>query len=78
MGRGTRRDGLVAACVWDHETGTGPLGPFWDAAHQLDPDVNDESTLAGARTQSVEMVFKTVTINYKPQDSKQCSGRFGV
>jgi len=58
MGRVTRRDGLVAACVWDHETGTGPLGPFWDAAHQLDPDVHDESTLAGAREGHLGELFR--------------------
>lgn len=58
MGRVTRRDGLVAACVWDHETGTGPLGPFWEAAHQVDPDVNDESTLAGAREGHLGELFR--------------------
>ena len=49
MGRVTRRDGVVAACVWDHEGGTGPLGPFWHAVHDLDPQVDDEAGLAGAR-----------------------------
>src|SRR5512132_3982350 len=46
MGRVTRRGGVVAACVWDHEGGTGPLGAFWDAARQLLADVDDESGLA--------------------------------
>ncbi len=58
MGRVTRPDGLVAACVWDHQRGTGPLGPFWDAVHQLDPDVNDESTLAGAREGHLGELFR--------------------
>src|SRR4029077_10703371 len=49
MARVTRADGVVAACVWDHAGGQGPLGVFWDAAHELDPDVEDESRLAGAR-----------------------------
>ena len=49
MARVTRRGGTVAACVWDHEGGTGPLDVFWRAAHELDPNVRDESTLAGAR-----------------------------
>src|SRR5918994_3634357 len=48
MARVTRGDGVVAACVWDHAGGTGPLAPFWDAVRQFDPDVDDESTLAGA------------------------------
>jgi ubiquinone/menaquinone biosynthesis C-methylase UbiE len=49
MARVARPGGTVAACVWDHEGGTGPLDVFWRAAHQLDPNVRDESTLAGAR-----------------------------
>jgi SAM-dependent methyltransferase len=49
MARVTRRGGVVAACVWDHAGGRGPLTPLWEAAHQLDPDVEDESRLAGAR-----------------------------
>ena len=49
MGRVTRPDGVVAACVWDHAGGQGPLGVFWRAARALDPDVHDESRLAGAR-----------------------------
>jgi SAM-dependent methyltransferase len=49
MARVTREDGVVAACVWDHAGGQGPLSPFWDAAHELDPVVEDESELAGAR-----------------------------
>ena len=49
MARVTRRGGVVAACVWDFAGGQGPLGTFWRAAHDLDPDVHDESGLAGAR-----------------------------
>ena len=49
MSRVTRRGGVVAACVWDHAGGEGPLSRFWDAARELDPDVGDESQLAGAR-----------------------------
>ena len=48
MARVTRRGGVVAACVWDH-AGQGPLSLFWRAAHGLDPDVDDESQLAGVR-----------------------------
>lgn len=49
MARVTRRDGVVAACVWDHGGGQGPLALFWQAAREIDPDVDDESQLAGAR-----------------------------
>ncbi len=47
MARVTRHDGVVAACVWDHAGGQGPLSVFWDAARELDPEVEDESHLAG-------------------------------
>ncbi len=49
MARVTRRGGVVAACVWDHGGGRGPLSRFWDVARELDPAVTDESELAGAR-----------------------------
>jgi SAM-dependent methyltransferase len=49
MGRVTRAGGIVAACVWDHAGGRGPLSVFWDAARELDPNVEDESQRAGAR-----------------------------
>jgi hypothetical protein len=39
----------VAACVWDHAGGRGPLSLFWDAARELDRGIEDESHLAGAR-----------------------------
>ena len=49
MLRVTRGGGAVAACVWDHAGGQGPLGVFWNAARDLDASVQDESQLAGAR-----------------------------
>jgi SAM-dependent methyltransferase len=49
MARVTRRGGVVSACVWDHAGGHGPLSLFWRAARELNPDVDDESKLAGAR-----------------------------
>ncbi len=49
MARVTRRDGVVAACVWDHAGSHGPLSIFWRAARELDPDVEDESRLPGTR-----------------------------
>ena len=49
MARVTRRDGVVAACVWDHGSRRGPLSVFWQAARQIDLDVDDESHLPGVR-----------------------------
>jgi SAM-dependent methyltransferase len=58
MARVTREEGVVAACVWDHAGGRGPLSVFWEAAHDLDPDVEDESQLAGAREGSLTELFE--------------------
>jgi SAM-dependent methyltransferase len=57
MTRVTREGGVVAACVWDLAGGRAPLGPFWNAARQLDPDVDDESRLAGAREGHLAELF---------------------
>ena len=58
MGRVTRADGVIAACVWDHAGGGGPLATFWNAAHGLDMDVIDESKLAGAREGHLVELFR--------------------
>ncbi len=49
MARVTRGDGVVVACVWDHAGGQTPIAPFWRVARAFDPDVDDESELAGGR-----------------------------
>jgi SAM-dependent methyltransferase len=49
MARVTRRGGVVAASVWDFAGGQAPASTLWQAALELDPDVEDESHLAGAR-----------------------------
>jgi SAM-dependent methyltransferase len=60
MARVTVRGGVVAACVWDHAGGRGPLGLFWRAAREIDPDVHDESMLAGAREGHLAALFEAV------------------
>jgi SAM-dependent methyltransferase len=49
MRRVTKPGGVVAACVWDHAGGQGPLAAFWRGAHAVDPNADDGSALAGAR-----------------------------
>jgi hypothetical protein len=49
MGRVTRHGGVVAACVWDHAGGSGPLATFWTAVRDTDGEAEDESRLAGVR-----------------------------
>ena len=58
MARVTKPKGVVSACVWDHASGGGPLSTFWDAARRLDPDIADESSLAGARQGHLRELFE--------------------
>jgi len=57
MGRVTSEGGVVAASVWDHAGGQGPLSPYWDAVRELDPSAQDESKLAGAREGHLTELF---------------------
>ena len=49
MGRVTRPGGTVAACVWDHGGGHGPLSLFWSVVNELRHGARDESGLPGSR-----------------------------
>jgi len=57
MTRVTRPGGVVAACVWDHAGGRGPVSAFWRAVRELDPAADDESGLAGAREGHLAALF---------------------
>jgi SAM-dependent methyltransferase len=58
MARVTRKHGVVAACVWDHAGGQGPLSVYWEAARELDRDAEDESQLAGASEGHLGQLFR--------------------
>jgi SAM-dependent methyltransferase len=60
MRRVTRHDGVVAACVWDHAGGQGPLSPLWEAARRLGPQVEDESRQVGSRGGDLARLFTAV------------------
>ena len=63
MARVTRAGGVVAACVWDHGGGQGPLSLYWGAARELDPEVEDESKLAGARAGHLTELFEAAGLH---------------
>jgi SAM-dependent methyltransferase len=63
MRRVTRPGGVVAACVWDHAGGRGPLSVFWKAARELDPTAADESLLAGARRDHLGELFAAAGVS---------------
>lgn len=68
MARVTREGGVVAACVWDFEGGRGPLGPFWEAARELDPAVIDEAGLPGARNGHLAELLSAAGLRDVEQD----------
>lgn len=49
MARVTAPGGPVAACVWDHGGGRGPLSPFWRAVGDVVPGTSGEAGGNGAR-----------------------------
>ena len=63
MRRVTRPDGVVAACVWDHAGGQGPLSPFWDAARDLDPEVQGEGRFVGTQQGDLAGLFEAAGLH---------------
>jgi SAM-dependent methyltransferase len=63
MARVTRPGGVVVACVWDHGSNQSPLGAFWLAARELDPDAPDESGLAGGREGHLAELFEAAGLH---------------
>jgi SAM-dependent methyltransferase len=59
MARVTRPEGVVAACVWDHAGGNGPLSPLWSAAHDLDPTVAGETRMLGSREGALSQLLES-------------------
>ncbi len=57
MARVARPGGLVAASVWDHAGGRGPLSTFWSAVRDVDPQAPDESGLPGTREGHLAHLF---------------------
>jgi SAM-dependent methyltransferase len=57
MARVTRSGGWVAACVWDHGGGAGPLSTFWAAVQDLDPGAAGEADLPGSREGDLARLF---------------------
>ncbi|MDI6102715.1 class I SAM-dependent methyltransferase [Actinoplanes sp. NEAU-A12] len=76
MARVTRPGGVVAACVWDHAGGRGPLTAFWRAALGLDPQARDESHLAGAREGHLAELFGAAGLDQIESTMLTVSTRF--
>ena len=57
MARVARPGGVVAATVWDHGGGQGPLAVFWSAVREESPGASDESNLPGVRQGQLPALF---------------------
>jgi SAM-dependent methyltransferase len=63
MRRVTKPGGTVAACVWDHGGGRGPLSVYWQAVTELDPAAEDESQRAGSRGGHLAQLFRAAGLD---------------
>lgn len=76
MARVTRPGGVVAACVWDHAGDGGPLNLFWETARAFDPEVVDESRLAGAREGHLAELFDAAGLRQIEETTLSATVRF--
>jgi SAM-dependent methyltransferase len=58
MHRVTAPGGVVAATVWDHGGGHGPLSVYWEVVRELDPSNTGEGRLAGATQGDLTRLFE--------------------
>ena len=58
MRRVTVPGGVVAASVWDHGGGHGPLSVYWEAVRELDPASEGEAHLAGDNEGDLTRLFE--------------------
>ena len=68
MARVTRPGGVVAASVWDHGGGRGPLSAFWEAVRSLDPDNQGEARLAGVAEGELVQLFERAGVTAVQQE----------
>jgi SAM-dependent methyltransferase len=76
MARVTKPGGVVAACVWDLAGGRAPISPFWEAVHQLDGDVEDESRFSGARQGHLVELFQAAGLRDVEESEIAASSRY--
>src|SRR3712207_3080927 len=63
MARVTRTGGAVAACVWDHAGGSGPLSHFWSAVRTLDGKTSEGSNFAGVPPGALRRLFDEAALS---------------
>jgi SAM-dependent methyltransferase len=78
MARVAHPGGLVAACVWDHAGGGGPLSTFWRAVHDVDPSAAGEAELAGARQGHLAELCEAAGLRHIEPSSLTVNVRFAT
>ena len=76
MKRVTTAGGSVAVSVWDHAGDRTPIAAFWQAARELDPDVHDESGLAGAHEGHLAGLLAAAGLTSIEERTLSASARF--
>jgi SAM-dependent methyltransferase len=76
MARVARSGGVVAASVWDYGGGRGPLGPFWEVAHELDAEVVGEADLPGARAGDLRTLLEAAALRDVVETALEVSRTF--
>jgi SAM-dependent methyltransferase len=57
MARVTRPGGTIAATVWQHADGIGPLTPFWQGVRDVLPEATGENTMIGTARGQLAALF---------------------
>ena len=63
MARVTRPGGVVAATVWNHGSGAGPLTLFWEAVRAVDPQQEGEDHYAGVHEGDLATIFRAAGLD---------------
>ena len=69
MRRVTAPGGTVAASVWDHGGGKGPLSVYWEVVRELDPSNTGEGQLAGATQGDLTRLFAEAGLTEVEEES---------
>ena len=69
MRRVTSPGGVVAANVWDHGGGQGPLSLYWEVVREVDPSNAGEGQLAGATQGDLAKLFEQAGLTDVEEES---------
>jgi SAM-dependent methyltransferase len=79
MTRVVRRDGVIAACVWDFEEEMEMLRTFWDAALAIDPEAPDEArTLRFGRRGELAELLAAAGLTEVAETTLRVSSRYAT